>query len=86
MGHVDDAHHAKGNGQPDCGKQQDRAEAQAVDTVLDGAPDRKILLDCRNFFRRCTGDCRLTCGKTRQQRQGIAITARAKNLYGCNLF
>ena len=34
MRHVDDAHHAEGDGEADRGQQQDRAQADAVDHVL----------------------------------------------------
>ena len=45
MGHVDDAHHAEGDGKPDRGEQQHRAERQAVPGVLHRRPQREIALD-----------------------------------------
>jgi hypothetical protein len=45
MRHVDDAHHAEGDGKADRGEQQHRAERQAVPDVLPGGPERKMVLD-----------------------------------------
>ena len=45
MRHVDDAHHAEGDGEADRGQQQDRAQADAVDDVLRGGDEREMPLD-----------------------------------------
>ena len=45
MRHVDDAHHAEGDGEPDRRQQQHRAEREPVPGVLHGAPDRQRALD-----------------------------------------
>jgi hypothetical protein len=45
MGHVDDAHDAEGDGKPDRGEQQHRAQRQAVPGVLHHRPHREVALD-----------------------------------------
>ena len=42
--HVDDAHHAEGDGKPDRREQQHRAEREPIPGVLHGGPDRKLVL------------------------------------------
>ncbi len=45
MRHVDDAHHAEGDGEADGREQQHRTERQAVPEVLNGAHKCEIALD-----------------------------------------
>ncbi len=45
MGHVDHAHHAKGDGQTDGRQQQDRAQAQTEKQVFNEAVERDAALD-----------------------------------------
>ena len=45
MRHVDDAHHAEGDGEADGGEQQHRAEREAVPDVLAGVPEREVAVD-----------------------------------------
>ena len=45
MGHVDHAHLAERDGKADGGKEQDRAEADAVGDVLHEGPEREPLFD-----------------------------------------
>ena len=47
MRHVDDAHHAEGDGKADRRQQQHRAEREPVPGVLHRAPEREIALDLR---------------------------------------
>ncbi len=44
MRHVDDAHHAEGDSEPDGGKEQHRAERKPVPGVLQRVPDQQALL------------------------------------------
>ena len=52
MGHVDHAHHAEGDGQADGGQQQDRAQAEAKEYVLDETVELDAAL---NGFNRLGG-------------------------------
>ena len=45
MGHVDDPHHAEGDGEPDGREQQHRAERQPVPDVLQRLPHRQLGAD-----------------------------------------
>jgi hypothetical protein len=83
MRHVDDAHDAEGDGEADRGKQQHRAERQAVPDVLHDIPERKAAVDrvdmrldlalevIRRGFHRC-----------RQDRQRVAIAAGGDRVDG----
>ena len=52
MRHVDDAHDAEGDGKADGGKQQHRAEREAVPDVLRHVPDGEPIVDGRRWRRR----------------------------------
>ncbi|MNL50050.1 hypothetical protein D3C87_1730320 [compost metagenome] len=45
MGHVDDPHHAEGDGKADGGEQQNRAERHAVPDILGEVPELLCVLD-----------------------------------------
>ena len=51
MRHVDDAHHAEGDGEADRREQQHRAEREPVPGVLHRAPEREAVLDRRRSRR-----------------------------------
>ncbi|MNU10355.1 hypothetical protein D3C72_2574590 [compost metagenome] len=48
MGHVDDPHHAEGDGEADGGEQQNRAERNAEPDILQGPPDGAFLFEPGN--------------------------------------
>ena len=83
MRHVDDAHDAEGDGKPDRGEQQYRAERNPVPDVLRRVPDRKALLDGGDrFLRRLADGGRRIVGKRAQDTFGVVVAARGKRLDG----
>ena len=72
MRHVDDAHHAEGDGEADRGEQQHRAERDAVPDVLAGLPQRERRIR--------SGRCRLRRrrGSARRRRRAAGAAAPAR--------
>ena len=70
MRHVDDAHDAEGDGEPDGGEQQHRAERKPVPGVLHRAPERELALTSRR--RRGRGRGRPTGRRLGRQRRTAA--------------
>ena len=87
MRHVDDAHHAEGDGKTDRGQQQHRAERKAVPGVLHGRPQRKAASESppsRSPLR--SRSQRLIAGQSGQQRQRFLIAACLDGGDGFKLF
>ena len=77
MRHVDDAHHAEGDGEPDRGEQQHRAERDAVPDVLRRVPQFERRPDPADGPIRGALQCSLgTRLVARQQRHRRAVAAR----------
>ncbi|MGY3646442.1 hypothetical protein ACVWW2_001733 [Bradyrhizobium sp. LM4.3] len=76
MGHVDDAHHAEGDGEPDRGEQQHRAEREAVPSILHGGPDRQRALDRADRARGGLGHRGRLVAHAGEQRQRLLVAAR----------
>ena len=94
MGHVDDAHHAEGDGEPDRGKQQHRAEREAVEDVLGGVQDGEPALDrgrCRAAPLRAGAPGRRAAGfagapaHRRSARSAITLAAARRSSSGRSL-
>jgi hypothetical protein len=83
MGHVDHAHHAEGDGEPDGGQQQHRAERKPVPEVLNGAPQRQLALDIGDCPRLRVLQCRRgVAGQRAQRRERILVAALAQHVDG----
>ena len=81
MRHVDDAHHAEGDGEADGGEQQHRAEREAEPDVLRLRPHRLHALDGGDAFRRGLGDLGLVDGAERhERREGVAAAVGGDGL------
>lgn len=52
VSHIDHAHHTKGDGQTDGGKQQHRAQAQAKEKLVDKGVELDLLFDSHQRFLR----------------------------------
>ena len=80
MRHVDDAHHAEGDGEADGGQQQHRAQADAEDDVLGCGHDAEMALDRRR--RRVAAATRTlsgaVAGSAARMRQRFAVAALAQ--------
>ena len=85
MGHVDDAHHAEGDGKADGGQQQDRAEGDAVPDVLRRVPESEFAVDGGKRGGGGGGDRPLAGGQRGQQRQHVAPAAVLEDLDGGDL-
>ena len=84
--HVDDAHDAEGDGEPDGREQQDGAERQAVPEVLDHLPAGEILVDGRNRIGcRALHGGRQIGGQAAEQSAGILVAAVANDADGLHL-
>ncbi len=87
MRHVDDAHHAEGDGQTNGGEQQHRAERQAVPGILHRGPQRQAALNGGGRARRSACNRRrLVSAQPGQQRQRFLIAARLDGGDGFELF
>ncbi len=76
--HVDDAHHAEGDGKADRGEQQHRAEREPVPGVLHGGPDRELVLHRRHGVARGALHRGRRAGRQAgQQVQRLLVAARA---------
>ena len=86
MRHVDDAHHAEGDGKPDRRQQQHRAEREPIPGVLHGGPDRKLVLHRGHAVARgALNRDRRTGRQTGQQVQRFLIAAGADHADGRQL-
>ena len=86
MRHVDDAHHAEGDGKPDGGKQQHRAERKPVPGVLHRLPHRELVLDADDGVARSPHDrCRRIWRARSQQGQRVLIAARTDHRHRVEL-
>ena len=78
MRHVDNAHHAEGDGEADSGEQQHRAERKAIPCVLRHRPHGKAVVDrADGVGRGARHGRRLIRRQSRQHRQRILIAAGA---------
>ena len=79
MRHVDDAHHAEGDGEADGGEQQHRAEREAVPGVLHGVHRSQVALDRGGWRRRrpWRASAAASAGRRRQQAERILVAAVA---------
>ncbi len=86
MGHVDDAHHAEGDGEPDGGKQQHGAERQAVQRVLDGVQHGQTALDRRRCaFGRELENGRAALLDSAEKCQGVLVPPFSNHVDRCDL-
>ena len=84
MGHVDHAHHAEGDGQADGGQQQDRAQAEAKEYVLDETVELDAAL---NGFNRLGGSAAqlgvfVVLGDAAQRVAGFLLKRTAEGVNG----
>ena len=87
MRHVDDAHHAEGDGKADGGEQQHRSKRQAVPGILHRRPHRQIALDRGDAVLRALHDARRRIGgQSRQDRKRFLVAARLQHAHGFELF
>ena len=81
--HVDDAHHAEGDGKTDGGEEEHRAERNAVPGVLHRVPQHQAVLDRGDRARSRLGYGRRgTDGQAREQAERVLIAALADDVDG----
>ena len=86
MRHVDDAHHAEGDGEPDGGEKQHRAQRQPVPDVLRRVPETEDLLDLALRAGGGIVKCALArIRRCRQDRPGLLVAARLDHVDGGDL-
>ena len=86
MRHVDHAHHAEGDGKPDGGEEQHRAERNAVPGVLHRLPDGEPILDGADRGCSACRDRRGNVGRQAgQEPKGLLVTALADHVDGREL-
>ena len=84
--HVDDAHDAEGDGKPDSGKQEDRAERQPVPRVLHRFPHRELVLYADDGLAGSTRNrCRRVGWNPSQQGQRVLVAARTDHRHRVEL-
>ena len=82
MGHVDDAHHAEGDGKPDGGEQQHGTQRNAVPDILQHAPVGERRLDAGRGAARGIGDTAAALPRGGEDRQHVAAAGSGERADG----